>query len=83
MQISGKDLMLLILKYDLMDSMFDASITDDSIFMSTEQTAVKLGISTTSLLDMANLGLIDSVDIDGKKYFYKDIDLSSIRKERV
>ena len=81
--MTGKDLVLFIINNNLLDTEIGLDPDDKSLFLNAEQTSMKLGISTSSLLDMAKLGIIDSVDIDGKKYFYKDIDLSSIRKERV
>lgn len=79
MQITGKDLVLLIIKNDLMNEKINISVTD-ALFLTAEQAAVELGISTSSLLDMANLGVIDSVIIGDTRYFRKDIDLKTVKR---
>lgn len=77
--MTGKDLILFIINNNLMNTEFGIDESVDGMFMNAEKTAIKLGVSTSSLLDMARLGIIDSVDVDGKKYFCKNIDLSALR----
>lgn len=81
MKVTGKDVILLILKHDLIDSELNVSL--DETLLTTEQAAVKLGISTSSLLDMAKLGIVESLDIGDEQYFYDDIELTSIKKEKL
>lgn len=83
LNMTGKDAILLILKYDLLNERIEVSVDDKGMFLTAQQAAVKLGISTVSLLDMAKIGLVDSIEIEGEKYFWKGIDLSSIGKERL
>lgn len=80
MQLTGKDLVLLIINNNLLDVVLEDISIDDTIFFTVEEAAVKLGISTNSLLDMYKLGLIPGFDLGEKIYFDKDIDLSSIKR---
>ena len=81
--MTGKDIILFIINNNLINEEFGMDDRDDGAFMTTEEASVKLGISISSLLDMVKLGIIDSLDVNGQKYFYKNIDLTSLRKERV
>lgn len=82
MKITGKDLIMFILEKDLVNEVLGDERTIQKIFLSTEEAAVKIGISTSSLLDMAKIGIVDSVEFGGKKYFSKDINLSSLGKRK-
>ena len=83
MKITGKDIVMFILKHDLENVVFNFDIDDFGEFITVEKAAVKLGVSTTSLHDMIKLGIIDYIEIGENVYLHKDINLSSIRKERV
>lgn len=80
--MTGKDLTLFIINNNLMDVEVEIKPDDNGIFQTAEKTAVNLGISTTSVLDMARLGIIDSIDVDGELYFYKNIDLQQAIKNK-
>ena len=80
--MTGKDLILFIINHDLLDvdmaSHIKCSFSD--LFLTVEEAAVKLGISTTSLLDMIRLGIIDYVAFDDVIYLHKDVTLTSIKR---
>lgn len=81
--MTGKDLIMFILKYNLENVELGFDIPDGGEFITVEKAAVKLGISTTSLQDMIKLGLIDHIEIGESIYLHKDIDLSSIKRREV
>ena len=76
--MTGKDLVLTIIKHNLLDVEIDQKITD--MFLTIEEAAVKLCVSTTSLEDMVRLGLVDSVRFGDKTYIHKDITLSNLKR---
>ena len=80
MQLTGKDLVLLIINNDLLDVVLEDIMIDNTIFLTVEEAAVKLGVSTNSLLDMYKLGLVPGFELGNKIYFDKDIKLSSIKR---
>lgn len=78
--MTGRDIVLMIIKHNLMDEEFGVIVDDDCIFLNINQAAVKLGVSTTSLEDMVKLDLIDYVMIDGQPYLHKDIQLTTLKR---
>ena len=76
--MTGKDLVLFIINNDLLDVEITAKFSD--LFITVEEAAVKLGISTTSLIDMIRLGLVDYVAFDDVIYLYKDVTLASVKR---
>ena len=79
--MTGKDLVLFIINHDLLDVEINTKVT--SLFLTVEEAAVKLGISTTSLLDMINLGIVDSILFNDTIYVPKDIQLKSLKNKQV
>lgn len=77
-----KDLVIFIIKHDLLDEKIN-SLKLNQLFLSLEEAAVKMGISTTSLLDMIKLGVFDYIMLDNKIYLHKDVQLTSCKKETV
>lgn len=77
-----KDLVIFIIKHDLLDEKIN-SLKLNQLFLSLEEAAVKMGISTTSLLDMIKLGIFDYIMLDNKIYLHKDVQLTSCKKETV
>lgn len=82
MQLTGKDLVLLIINNNLLDVMLGDVTIDDALFLTPEKAAVKLGVGTKSLLDMYRLGLVPGFKLGDKIYFDKDIKLSSIERRK-
>ena len=80
MKITGKDIVMFILKHDLEDVEFNFDIDDFGEFMTVEKAAVKLGVSTTSINDMIKLGIIDYIAIGENIYLHKDIDLKQLKR---
>lgn len=78
--MTGRDLVLYIINNDLLDVEMDAKAKE--LFMTVEEAAVKLGISTTSLQDMLKLGLIDYVIFDEVAYIHKDVQLASLHNKK-
>lgn len=76
--MTGKDLVLFMINHDLLDVEIDTQIT--SLFLTVEEAAVKLGISTTSLSDMIKLGVVDSITFNDTTYVSKDIELTKIKR---
>ena len=76
--MTGKDLVLFIVKHDLLDVEINQNI--DEIFLSLEEAAIKMGISTTSLQDMIKLGMIDYIKFDDQIYLDKNIQLKSLKR---
>ena len=63
-----------------MDTLIEVNIADfdlarSELFLSAEQAALKLGISVSSLLDMAKLGIVDSYEIDDDIYFLRNVEI--------
>lgn len=83
MQLTGRDLVLLIINNNLLDVVLDDVVIDDTLFLTVDEAAVKLGIGTKSLLDMYKLGIVPGFELGNKIYFDKDIELSSIKKEKL
>lgn len=77
-----KDLVIFIIKHDLLDEKIN-SMKLNQLFLSLEEAAVKMGISTNSLLDMIKLGIFDYIMLDNKIYLHKDVRLTSCKKETV
>lgn len=77
-----KDLVLFILKHDLLDEEING-LKLNKLFLSLEEAAVKMGISTTSLLDMIKIGIFDYVMFDNKIYLHKDVQLTSYKTEEL
>lgn len=74
-----KELVLFIINHDLLDvPINDFNFKD--ILMTVDEAAVKMGISTTSLEDMIKLGLVDYIELQGKKYLHHDVTLTSIKR---
>ena len=80
MKMTGKDLVLFIINHDLLNTEINWKVKD--LFLTVEEAAVKLGISTTSLLDMLKLEMFDYVVFNDTIYVSKDIELSKIKKRR-
>ena len=80
MKMSGKDLVLFIINHNLLDTEINWKVKD--LFLTIEEAAVKLGISTTSLVDMLKLEMFDYVVFNDTIYVSKDIELSKIKKRR-
>lgn len=80
MKLTGRDLVLLIINNNLLDVVLEDISIDDTLFLTVDEAAIKLGISTNSLLDMYKLGLIPGFELGDKIYFDKDIELSSIKR---
>lgn len=80
MRLTGRDLVLLIINNNLLDVVLENISIDDTLFLTVDEAAIKLGISTNSLLDMYKLGLIPGFELGDKIYFDKDIKLSSIKR---
>lgn len=80
MRLTGRDLVLLIINNNLLDVVLEDITIDDTIFLTVEEAAVKLGVGTKSLLDMYKLGLVPGFELGNKIYFDKDIKLSSIKR---
>ena len=78
--MTGKDLILFILKYDLLDVDITSDAKFNDLFLTVEEAAVKLGVSTTSLVDMIRLDLIDYVAFDDVIYLHKDVALTSLKR---
>lgn len=78
--MTGKDLVLYIINNNLLDTEFNAKAKD--LFLTVEEAAVKLGISTTSLQDMIKLGIVDYVVFDEIIYVHKDIQLTSLHHKK-
>lgn len=76
--MTGKDLIMFILKHDLLNTKLDGKIR--KLFLTVDEAAVKLGISTTSLTDMIELGLIDYIEFDGVMYIYQDVNLRELKR---
>lgn len=79
--MTGKDLVLYIIKNNLLDANLDVQLRN--VFFTVEEAAVKMGISVASLQDMLKLGLIDYLVFDEVIYLHKDVLLTSIKKEIV
>lgn len=79
--MTGKDIVLFILKYDLLNTKIDG-LGGKELFLTIDEAAVKMGVSTTSLQDMIKLGLIDYIEFNDDIYLYKDVALTSIKKRR-
>ena len=77
--MTGKDLVLFIIKHDLLNEKIDSSNLN-KIFLTIEEAAVKLGVSTASLQDMLKLGMFDYVIFDEKIYLHKGVQLTSIKR---
>ena len=75
--MTGKDLVLTIIKYNLLDVNIDQNIAD--LFLTIDEAAVKMGISTTSLHDMIKLGIVDCIKFGDKTYIHKDTTLTKRR----
>lgn len=81
MELTGKDLILLILNYNLLDKTI-TKIDLSDMFLTVEEAAIKLGISTTSLTDMIKLGLVEHITVKDTILLSKDIDVSKIKRRR-
>ena len=77
--MTGKDLVLFILKNDLLDVEIDGTDTN-SLFLTIEDAAVKLGVSTTSLQDMIKIGVVDYIEFNNEIYLYKNVSLTSNKR---
>lgn len=78
--MTGKDLVLFIINHNLLDTEINWKVKD--LFLTVEEAAVKLGISTTSLADMLKLEMFDYIVFNDTIYVSKDIELSKIKKRR-
>lgn len=76
--MTGKDLVMFILNHNLLDVKLNTKVRD--LFLTVEEAAVKLGISTTSLNDMMKLGIVDYIIFDEKIYLHKDVQLTSKKR---
>ena len=80
--MTGKDVVLFIITHDLLNDEIDVAPIIKKCFLSIEEAAVKIGISTTSLAELIEIGLIDHVIFNDDVYVYKDIDLTIIKGRR-
>lgn len=75
MKITGKDLIIIIAQFNLMDMPIEVDIANSDLYLTAEQAALKLGISVSSLLDMAKLGIVETYKVDDGIYFPKNVEI--------
>lgn len=78
--MTGKDLVLFIIKHDLLDVKIDSKMKD--YFLTINEAAVELGISVASLEDMIKLGIVDTIVFNEEIYLYKDVKLRNLKGRR-
>lgn len=78
--MTGKDLVIFILNNNLLDVELNSEVKN--LVLTVDEAAVKLGISTTSLLDMIKLGLVDSISFNDTIYVSKNIKLTALQNKK-
>ena len=77
--MTGKDLILFIANHNLFDVELNKNTIKD-LFLTIDEAAIKMKISTTSLLDMIRIGIIDYIEINDKIYLHKDVTLMQLKR---
>ena len=70
LQITGKDLIIYILKNDLENENIEYILTQT--FLTKEKVAIRLGVGVETVKTMAQLGLLPSIMINGELYIFND-----------
>lgn len=70
LQITGKDLIIYILKNDLENENIEYILTQT--FLTKERVAIRLGVGVETVKTMAQLGLLPSIMINGELYIFND-----------
>ena len=70
LQITGKDLIIYILKNDLENENIEYILTQT--FLTKERVAIRLGVGVETVKTMAQLDLLPSIMINGELYIFND-----------
>lgn len=74
-----KDLVIFIINNNLLDEEID-DLKLSEAFLTLEQAAVKLGISTSSLRDIAESGMLDYIKYNDQLYFHENVSLTNLKR---
>ena len=74
-----KDLVIFIINNNLLDEEIE-SLKLSKSFLTLEQAAVKLGISTSSLKDIAEAGMLDYLKYGDELYFHENVSLRNLKR---
>lgn len=71
--ITGKDIIIYILEYDLVNEILLTESCISDILLTTEQVAVKFGVGVAVVETLYKLGMLKGFNIGGQVYFPMDI----------